>query len=681
MGVGQKNFRPEIHGLRAVAALLVAIYHLWFDRISGGVDVFFVVSGFLITESLVRQAEATGRIDVLAYLVRLSKRLFPAAMLVLLFVIVGSLLWLPEVRWAETVPEIFAAALYYENWQLAFTATDYLAQDAAASPVQHYWALSIQGQFYVLWPVLVLLVAVLAHRFGAGVRQGMPVALAAIFSASLMFSIFATRDDQAFAYFNTFARIWEFALGGLLALALPFLNPARWLRLIAGWLGLLAIVTCGMVIPGDQFPGYAALWPTLGAVMVIVAGTGHVRHGAELLLASRPMQWFGDIAYSLYLWHWPVMILFMAGTGRDAIRSGQAIFILLLSILLAWLTTRLIENPLRFSQIGKRHRWHGPAFAAICLLPVLLLVGGWQVHLDKERRMLKRFMVDNPDYPGAAVILTGREVAPPGELPVIPPPAQARADVPEVYEQGCHQMPRNPEVLSCEFGSDDPELTVAVVGGSHAAHWLPAFRRLAEEHDWRIVSMTKSACRFNALFTRGHESCHDWNLALPDHLAELAPDVVFTTGTVGDGSKEHVPEGFILQWRALGERGIPVLALRDTPRIGFNVPECVERIGGHATDCGWRRSHLRGLDNPIEQMESLPVNVEVIDVLDYLCNGDHCPAVIGNVLVYRDGHHLTTTFARTMAPVLFEPILRAAKRAEAKTQDLGLGGHANGNGL
>ena len=665
MGVGKKQFRPEIHGLRAVAALLVAVYHLWFDRISGGVDVFFVVSGFLITESLVRQAEATGRIDVLAYLVRLFKRLLPAAMLVLLFVIVGSLLWLPQVRWSETVPEILAAALYYENWQLAFTATDYLAQDAAASPVQHYWALSIQGQFYILWPALVLLVAALAHRFGAGVRQGMPVALAAIFSASLVFSIFATRDDQAFAYFNTFARIWEFALGGLLALTLPYLNPARWFRMVAGWLGLIAIVACGMVIPGEHFPGYAALWPTLGAVLVIVAGTGHLRYGAERLLATRPLQWFGDIAYSLYLWHWPVMILFMAAGDRDAVRGEQAIFILLLSILLAWATMRLVENPLRFSQIGKRRRWHGPAFAVACLLPVLLLAGGWQVHLEMERRMLERFMVDNPDYPGAAVILTGREVAPPDKLPVIPPPAQARADVPEVYEKGCHQMPRDPEVLSCEFGSEDLELTIAVVGGSHAAHWLPAFRRLAEEHDWRIVSITKSACRFNALFTRGHESCHEWNLALPDHLAELAPDVVFTTGTVGDGAEEHVPEGFVLHWRALEERGIPVLALRDTPRVGFNVPECVERNGGDAAECTWRRSELRGLDNPIGQLDSLPSNVEVFDLLDYLCNGDDCPAVIGNVLVYRDGHHITSAYARTMAPVFVEPLLRASSRGRS----------------
>lgn len=641
---------------------MVAVYHLWFDRISGGVDVFFVVSGFLITESLVRQAEVRGRIDWLAYLTRLAKRLLPAAMLVLLFVTIGSLIWLPQVRWAETLPEIVAAALYYENWKLASIGTDYLAQDAASSPVQHYWALSMQAQFYLLWPGLILLVTFLAHSLGGTVRQGVPVALAAIFSASLVLSIYATGENQILAYFNTFTRIWEFALGGLLALVLPALAPARWFRMVAGWLGLAAIVSCGLIVPAELFPGFAALWPTTGAVLVIVAGTGHLQYGAERLLASRVIQWFGGIAYSLYLWHWPIMILFLAATGRENVRASQAPFILALSILLAWLTTRLIENPLRFSNIGKRRSWHGPAFAAACLLPVMLLAAGWQFQIERERRLLERFLIDNPNYPGAAVIMTGREIEPPDEFPVIPVPFMARSDLPEVYDLGCHQLPTDPEVRLCEFGHETAVLTVAVVGGSHSTHWLPAFRRLGEEYGWRIVNITKSACRFTADVAQGDDSCHEWNQVLPDHLDEIKPDVVFTTGTVGDGPEEHVPDGYLLQWRELAARNIPVLALRDTPRVGLDLPECVERNDANITECAWSRSELRGSVNPLEQIDGLPSNVEILDLLDFFCLGEHCPAVIGNVLVYRDEHHITATYARTMAPLLLEPTLRAASR-------------------
>lgn len=655
MGVASKQFRPEIHGLRAIAALLVAVYHLWFDRISGGVDVFFVVSGFLITESLVRQAESRGRIDALAYLTRLFKRLFPAAMLVLLFVVGGSLLWLPQVRWAETVPEILASALYYQNWQLAITSTDYLAQDAAASPVQHYWALSIQGQFYILWPALVLLVASLAHRFGAGVRQGMPVALAALFSASLVFSIFATRDDQAFAYFHTFARIWEFALGGLLALALPWLNPGWWVRLIAGWLGLLAILICGMVIPADQFPGYAALWPTLGAALVIIAGTGHVRFGAERLLSSRPMQWFGDIAYSLYLWHWPLMILFMAAGDRDGVRGEQAIFILLASILLAWLTTRLVENPVRHSRIGQQRRWHGPALAAICLTPVLLSALIWSAHISHQQRLLDHYLVGGAEHPGAAAMVPALSLPPVETEAFIPPVVRARADLPRVYRDGCHQERVLPAVVTCEYADTDSDFVVAVVGGSHSAHWLPAMIRAGKTHGWKIVAMTKSGCRFDGELNSAHESCRDWNRLAVDELAQLRPNLAFMPATLGRGEDEHVPEGYIRQWRRLEEAGIPVLAVRDTPRMDFNVPECVERYGPDAEQCQRKRAKLfASTDMP--RPEELPGNVRLVDLTDFFCD-EVCTPVVGNVLVYRDTNHITATYATTLAPMVSDLVI------------------------
>ena len=662
--MSERPFRPEIQGIRAIAALLVAIYHLWFNRISGGVDVFFVVSGLLITESLLRRLERDGRVELRAYLTRLFKRLLPAAMVVLLAVIAASWIWLPQVRWSETVGEVVASALYYENWQLALTSTDYLAEGAARSPVQHYWALSIQGQFYLIWPAVFAAVAFVSTRLGASIRQGLAVAFASIFSASLVYSIFVTVSNQAFNYFNTGARIWEFALGGLLALALPSLVPGSRVRFVLGVLGFLAMISAGLLIPGEMFPGYASLWPTLAAVCMIVAGSGYLRYGAERLLTSRPIQWLGGISYSLYLWHWPLMILFLAAKDQEELRNGQAIGILLVAVLLAWLTTRLVENPLRFSRLGWGRSWHGPAFALACVLPVLLVAGGWQKHLDRQAALLDRYLVDNLNYPGAVTLLAGINPASAHDVPVIPPLALARDDVPAIYREGCHQLPHKAEVLSCNFGSDQAELTLALVGGSHAAHWLPALRRLAEENDWRVVTFTKSACRFTAIHTRGHPSCEEWNRKLVERIAELEPNLVFTTGTVGNGSDEHVPDGFVRQWEAMDDLNIPVLALRDTPRIGFDAPECVERHGADADDCSWHLHERRSAANPLRGHNDLPGNVHAVDLLDAFCVESHCPAVIGNVLVYRDDHHITTTYAKTTAPALQErmqPLLDRAR--------------------
>ncbi len=659
-----KTFKPEINGLRAVAALLVAVYHLWTDQISGGVDVFFVVSGYLITESLLRQQQAHGRLDLLAYATRLIRRLLPAAMLVLVFVVFGSWIWLPQVRWAETLPQVIASALYFQNWQLAIAGVDYLGKDAAAGPTQHYWALSMQGQFYLLWPLLLIAATALGSGLKLSTARLFPAAVVLVLAGSLGYSIVSTQANQAWAYFDTFARIWQFALGAILALALPHLNPGRALRLVAGWLGLIAILSCGLLVPADQFPGYMSLWPSLSAALIILAGSGHVRWGADRLLAAAPVQWLGGISYSLYLWHWPLMVFFLAGTGRDILRSSHALFLLALSILLAWLTTRLVENRFRFSAPGRSARWQGPALAVICLAPVLLLAGGWQLHVQQSVKAFQRLMLEDENYPGAVVLIGQRLGIDVPELEPMPSPLAARGDVPNVYEIGCHQMPRAPEVQSCAFGSEAPELTIAVVGGSHSAHWLPAFKRLAEQHPWRIVNVTKSACRLTAVFQHGHPSCHEWNLAVPEYLAEIEPDLVFTIGTLGEGEAEHVPPGYIKQWRTLKAMGIPVLALRDTPRLGFNVPECVARYGADAPNCGWDRQALRGLDNPLLDEAGLPASVEVLDLTDYLCLDDHCPPVIGNVLVYRDAHHITSTFARTMAPAFHEPVQRAVERAQ-----------------
>lgn len=319
------GYRPEIEGLRAVASLLVASFHIWLGRVSGGVDVFFVVAGFLTTLTLVGQVRRYGRVRPVSFLTRLASRLFPAAAVVLVAVAALAPLLLRPSQLLQTFTEVLASTFYVENIALARAGVDYLAQDDFHSPVQNFWAMSVQGQFYLIWLALVLvatLVAVLL-RTRALLPRILLLLVAALTVLSFAFSVVLVGIDQPTAYYSTLARSWEFGLGSLAALLLPGRTLPAALRAVAGWLGLIGVVSCGLLLQvSTAFPGAAALWPTLSAVLVLVAGTGPApRYGVARLLALRPLVWLGGISYGLYLWHWPLLVLWRERTGRIRARS------------------------------------------------------------------------------------------------------------------------------------------------------------------------------------------------------------------------------------------------------------------------------------------------------------------------------------------------------------------------
>ncbi|MFC3994897.1 acyltransferase family protein [Nocardiopsis sediminis] len=664
-GSAAPGHRPEIQGLRAVAVLLVAVYHIWLGRVSGGVDVFLMLTGFLITGSLVRMVERRGRVDAVAFLTRLAKRLLPGLAVVLGAVLVATYLFLPADRWRDTIAEVIASALYFENWRLALDSVDYLAQDTESSPVQHVWSLSIQGQFYLVWVVLMAAVAWVAARRGWPVRRVALGGLAAVFTVSLGYSVVTTATQQQWAYFDTGTRLWEFALGGILALALPYLRLPRVLRTLLGWAGLAALVSCGLLLQvSTMFPGYIALWPTLAAALVIVAGTTGSPIGADRLLSWKPLHYIGDISYALYLWHWPVLVCYLAVTDRTTPSLLGGGYILALSLVLAAATTRLTDGGADLLARGRGTPVRSLAVGLAFLLPVLMGAGAWTAKLDADQREREAFIADPANYPGAAVLADGATGAAARELPVAPQPAEAADDVPSTYADGCNQGIDSSEVLTCTFGSDTPERTIALVGGSHAAHWYPALERIAESADWRIVNIIKGACLFTDLEQtykgNPYTACADWNDGVMAELEELRPDAVFTTATsssidteAGFGG-EVVVDGYLDRWRELGDMGIDVIAVRDTPRLGFDTAECVATKG--AAECSGTRAESMAATSPLEGLAGVPANVSLLDLNDLVCPDEQCPAVVGNVLVYWDGSHFTTTYMRTLAPALEERI-------------------------
>ena len=659
--------RPEIEGLRAVAVLLVAVYHIWFGRVSGGVDVFLLLTGFLITGSLLRTVEREGRIRFGAFWARLARRLVPPAAVVLLATMAMTYLWLPRSRWADLLGEVRAAALYHENWLLAHNAVDYLAREAAPSPLQHFWSLSIQGQFYLLWPVLITLTMVAASRLRPFLRVRLSPRRAAlllfvvVFALSLAYSVSITERDQAWAYFDTGARLWELALGAILALVITKVRIPVRARVFLGWFGLAALVSCGLLVQvSTLFPGYIALWPTGAALLIVLAGTTGSPRGADRLLTWPPLMAMGRLSYGLYLWHWPILICYLEITGRPLASPLGGLVVLGLSVALAWLTHRVVEGGLdRFTRPERRRTpaW-SVTIAALFLVPVLVLSTLWTQRWEEERGRRLLEVTAPQDYPGARVVFDPSVVL--SEVPVRPDPADAKQDLSSHHESGCHVNLESEELVVCDRGPADAEHTLALVGASRTAHWYPAVEEVAAEHGWRLVSFTKSGCPFTLAPStrdgRPFTECEVWKTKALAELEGLDPDAVLLSSTRATTNRETVPDGYVDLWWHLSGLDIDVVGLRDLPRLPYRGAECLE--GGDALECTSPVARSHEEVDPASLVE-VPPDMTLVDLTEHVCPGGACDAVVGNVLVYWDHSHITATYAHTLTPVVEEALLAA----------------------
>lgn len=649
----QRRFRPEIQGLRALACVLVVVYHVWLDRISGGVDAFFVLTGFLLTGQLVR-ARARGRIEFAPLWGRVIKRLFPAALTVLLVTVAVSIVVLPQARWLQTIREVVAATFYVENWRLALDSTDYFARHDEASVVEHFWSLAVQGQCYLVLPLLVALLGTVAARW---LRPALAALLAVIFAASLWFSVWLTAQDQPLAYFHSLARAWEFALGGLLALALDSTDALpRFLRVLLGWAGVVGLVSCGLVFQvGTVFPGYQALWPTVSAALVIAAGATGSPIGADRILSTRPLRYLGDLGYGLYLWHWPILVFYLVARGRTEVGILGGAVVIATALALAAVTYHLIEKPVRDSAIGVRTRWGAYRFAVLAMAPVLVAAGVWQVASDHLVRSRTLVAGGDVDHPGALARTDGFVYQGANDANLVPSFIAAPEDW--AWIDNCEESPRGAGLLICTSTPTGPVTKrVVIVGDSHPTQFIAALLPVAEQRDWQLIVMSRGGCPFSvdSEIDPNDTECRDWNSAAADEIVALHPDAVFTTASreVRIGLTETTPNGFVAQWWKLAEANIPVLAARDNPRYDTSPSACVEENGPDAPQCATPRAELYSPDPPYNQRDDIPPNVSFLDFSDYYCTPELCPPEIGNVLLYLDNNHLTASYLSTMAPIV-----------------------------
>lgn len=650
----QKQYRPEIEGIRVVAALLVAIYHIWMAQVSGGVDVFFVVSGFLITTSLLSKHARDGYVNFFTFILGLMRRLLPHAFVVLIAVTILSYFILPEVRFFDTMKHILASIFYYENWQLAITGTDYLDQHNPPTPVQHYWAMSIQGQFYIIW-FIIIFVSIHIHKLSKiSLRTVFLGVLLTLFFTSFAYSIYLTSVNQPWAYFDTRTRVWEFAIGGLLMLFIFKIKLPKFFSFTLGWIGLFALMFTGVLLDvGASFPGYVALIPVMAAVFMLLAGQNPTGFGVEKLLGSKPMVWLGGYSYGIYLWHWPLLIFYYEVFNTQSVSIIHGIIIILISILLSIIVHRLIEMPIA-SLFKRRNGFISYTPIIVLFVTLLILLGSWSLY-ERFKSDIGVDVIQDKDYPGAMVSLLTEPLN--EDVDVIPSLSQVRHDKPKPSVDGCHIGVGVTEVEVCEYGElDNFKYTVALVGGSKSVHWLGSLESFAHEEQIRILNMTKSGCRFSTS-TGVAEDCYEWNENIIDTIEEENPDLVITLADIFMRQENGVPDGYLEQFSRLDERGFTVLALRDTPRFGYSVPECLSESDLSNEECGLSKDKMYPDTPPWDRLEVPPQNVVYRDYTDYFCPDGYCSTIIGNVIVYTDHHHITNTFSTTLGPIIREDVM------------------------
>lgn len=663
-----------------MAILLVVLNHLWPARVTGGyvgVDVFFVISGFLITGHLVTEQMERGRIALGAFYARRVRRLLPAAFLVLLITAIAAFLLLPYPRWVRTGGEILASAGYVENWFLSAMSVNYSALNEQATPVQHYWSLSVEEQFYLVWPLVLIAAWWWASRRSAHPRRVAAVALAVLVTVSLALSVVVTISLPGPAYFVTYARVWEFGIGGLVALLVTRRLPraAAESLAIAGFIAIA--VAAAFYGPSTPFPSATALLPALGTAAVIVAGTGRSRllHGAATSL--RPVQWLGDISYSLYLWHWPLIVLmpFLLGGELSTLRK---IGVLAVALGLAWLTRRFVEVP---GQSWKPLRRSTPvsligmvAGMLVVAVPagLLLTVGTAKVEAEHPPASVQIAACHGPQALDPSAACPDRFG--PADEPVMSSRNAYFSSPPEcAVVPGGVAFGAAPATAACDFsgGAPDP-VRVWIVGDSHAEQWKGAILDIARRKGWSVTWSFGGGCPVNDAPYIGfrtpsspadRDRCRSWSTKVTDQVLKEAPDLVFTSSAgraqlVDDGTGRPQPEQFVdgltRTWSIWADAGIVVVPLGGVP---FNAevrdPGCALLHEARPVECAVPEEKANPADPYLVAAARMANDrVRPFDASRFFCAEGLCYAVVGGIVVYYDADHLNLDYVRRLAPAL-----------------------------
>lgn len=655
MSEGKKAFRADIEGLRGIAIFIVVAFHCSVPGFPGGfigVDVFFALSGYLITGLLVAEIEQRSRLNLLNFYARRIRRLLPISALALLVTLLaGAFLQAPhELEFTGRAAR--GTALYISNMFFAWNAADYFAPDVETNPLLHTWSLAVEEQFYVFWPLMIMLGLQFLRS-----RRALLAILAAGTALSLGVSIWLTAEGQQMAWYGLPARAWEFGLGGLGVLVPLHGRGTAGVWLTAGWLGLAGILAGNALFSGDtEFPGWLAAIPVLGTTVCLMAGAALPGRGIGLWLASAPMQFLGKMSYSWYIWHWPFLVF--AGVLWPGIGAAGKTAAVILALLAAMAAHHWVENPIRFHPVLSRN-------PALCLYAAIALTAG---------------------SVGAAMLAT-RYAGRLAQQPAMKALNAATQDTARLDREKCVSLGSDSAVLTCDFGATSSFYHVVLFGDSHAIQWFNPLARLADSSGWKLTTLLKSGCPATdvPLRSRGARNavsaaCGAWRHKAFQQLETMRPHLVVAASAAlylgRPGQRASHFDISLPEWEAgtrrtlkrLTTAGIPVALMRDTPVSAFDIPTCLARSVRH----GFYEQSLCSLDRatavstPVFEAEKAAAHglrhVHHIDLSDRICEGPVCAGVRGGEVVYRDDNHLSGNFADRLLPDLaaqLHPLLPA----------------------
>jgi peptidoglycan/LPS O-acetylase OafA/YrhL len=667
--VALRAFATDVEGLRAVAVVGVVAFHAHVPGFLGGytgVDVFFVISGYLITSLLLGESIRSGRIDFAAFYARRARRILPAASVVLVAVALASVALLSPLGAYRALGDILASTFYLANWHFIREGTDYLGAATAESPVLHFWSLAVEEQFYIVWPVLVLAIVTLSRRLAVNGSRVVFLLLAIVTTSSFAYSLVATNQDPVAAYMATTTRAWEFGVGGLIAACSAWLGRARGvgngLHRLAwplGWAGLAALVAGSLTLDGQTpYPGTAALLPVLGTAAIIVAGlvggTGRASVGA--LLSLPPVRFLGRVSFSWYLWHWPLLIFAEVVWGELAWEILGLLGIG--ALVLAIGTYFAVEAPLMASKTLRRRTSSAIALGLLCTVVAAstTLGSGTAVLAVAAQTGAAQAIEDAAGFGPDTGANSG---------PTTPSPLEAPDDRPR------------PEICELDYEVTAPEecvigsvtgTPVVIFGDSHASQWIPALTEIAHARDWQMVILAKNGCPVPDIAPRddgerySRADCAEWRDRTLDLIVtDIRPELVFVSSlSTYPGSSAEVLDAWDRSLDRLRQADAPIVYLRDTPFPGRDIPLCVSGASDNWAECAFDFEGARGAE-PILAAAATgsQLGVTVIDFTGLLCDDGRCPAVRNGILLYRDDSHLTATAARLLAPALDDALVGA----------------------
>jgi peptidoglycan/LPS O-acetylase OafA/YrhL len=651
------SFRPDIEGLRGIAILMVVLYHIGLPGVGGGfsgVDVFFVLSGYLITDLLVKEAERTGKISLVQFYARRARRLLPAAILVLVVTFLAGAVVYSPLEQEFYAKSGLATAAYLSNVHFMREATDYFATEISHDPFLHTWSLAVEEQFYLVWP---LLVAWGLTRGGS--RRRLVTLITMVSAIALVGCVLLTMRYKPWAFFGSPARAWEFGLGGLATLLpVTLLRSRPALCRAMGWAGLIGIAISAVALTGDMpFPGPAAMLPVLATAAVLIGGAGAPGEGVSVVLSTAPVQHVGRLSYSWYLWHWPVLAL--AAVAFPTISLPGRMVAALAALGAAAASFAVMERRIRFHPVLVSRPVLSLGLAAglsAVGLAAALGAQGFADHVSSGRRQQLYAAAVND-----AAALSRR----------------------------CVLGFTSPGLRQCVFGDSLSLTTVVLFGDSHASQWFPAVQEIAKEQGWRVVTLVKASCAFamvpvyNPALGYQDDACAEWRQLALKRILELKPRLVVAANSIGYVQREGRSDGLSqvspTAWRngirqtlgILDSAGVPAVFLRDTPRPKANIPLCLSRAayrGRPESVCSEPR--YLAVDDDLFEIERSATthlrSVETLDMSDAICGPDICQEVQSDMVVHRDRSHLTATFVTSLAPELAQRLVPLVEGTEAR---------------